>query len=107
MVSPCKISKACFASAYTSPAVIALRANPNVTAWRVFERRQRGGADLAGRYFFRIDRLQPLTPVGPPRTLVFLGVLDPVGERYVLDIVVGPVLIFSGRRRIDDARNMS
>src|SRR5580658_8422134 len=78
----------------------ALCADPHVTAWRILDRRQRGSADNACGHFLRIDAGKPLAPVGPPRSLVLLRALDPVRQGDILDIVVGPELVFARRRWI-------
>ena len=61
----------------------------------------------ARRNLLGVDAFQPFAPVRPPRSLVLLRALEPVGERDVLDIVVGPVLVFARRRRIDHAGDMA
>src|SRR5580704_14479805 len=78
---------------YTQARGVALRANPDVAAGGVFDWRQRVGADTARRRLLGVDAFKPLAPVGPPRTLVLLRRLDPVGKRHIPDIVVGPVLV--------------
>src|ERR1700722_1827208 len=92
---------------YNQARSVALRADPDVAAGRVLDRRQRVGADRARRHLFGVDALQPLPPVRPPRTLVLLGGLEPVGERDIPGIVVGPELVFARRRRVADAAYVS
>src|ERR1019366_9787798 len=75
--------------------IAALCADPDVAARCVLDWRQRGSTGGAGGDFLRIDGLKPLAPVRPPRSLVLLGALEPVRQRHVPDIVVGPVLIFA------------
>src|SRR6476661_6034041 len=63
---------------YTQRRSTALRADPDVAAGRVFDRRHRLGADRAGGHFLGVDAREPLAPVGPPRALVLLRALEPV-----------------------------
>src|ERR1700680_3122308 len=78
---------------YTESCNVALRANPHVAAGRVFDRRQRVSADRARGHFLGVDARAPFTPIRPPRALVLLRALEPVRQRDILDIVVGPVLV--------------
>src|SRR6195256_1186447 len=80
---------------YSEPPASALCADLDVAAGRVLDRRHLLGADGARGHLLGVQALQPLPPVGPPRTLVFGRVLHPVGERDVLDGVVGPVLVLA------------
>src|SRR6266699_1077743 len=78
---------------YTQRCFVALCADPDVAAGRVLDRRQRLGADRARRHLLGVDACKPFAPVGPPRALVLLRALEPVGECNILDIVVGPELV--------------
>src|SRR5262249_6303371 len=92
---------------YTRARRPALRADFHIAARRIFDRRQRIGAHAARRHLLGIDRAEPSAPARPPRALVHLGTLDPVAERDVLDIVVGPVLVLAAGRWIDHARDVA
>src|SRR6266702_1052449 len=81
---------------------IALCADLDVAAGRILDRRQRLIADRPRRHLFRIEAAEPFAPVRPPRALVFLRALDPVRQRNVLDVVVGPELVLARGGRIDD-----
>src|SRR5216684_7992165 len=91
---------------YIQMCVVALRADPDVAAGRVFDGRHRVGADLPCRNLLGIDAFQPFTPVGPPRPLMLLRALEPVRECNVLDTVVGPELVLARRGRVDHAGDM-
>src|SRR6266446_2999592 len=91
---------------YTQRYFVALCADPDVAAGRVFDRRQPLGADSARRHLLSVDTCEPFAPVGPPRALVLLRALEPVGEGDVLDVVVGPELVLARRGRVDHARNV-
>src|SRR5260370_22547866 len=91
---------------YTQRCFVALCTDPDVAAGRVFDRRQRLGADRASRHLLGVDAGEPFAPVGPPRALVLLRALEPVGKCNVLDIVVGPELVLARGWRVDHACNM-
>src|ERR1700743_3820299 len=80
---------------YNKTPRVALRTDPHVTAGRILDRRQRARADNACGHFVGIDVRKPLVPVGPPRSLMLLRALEPIGQRHVPDIVVGPELVFA------------
>src|SRR3982074_3497123 len=92
---------------YIQTRSVALRADPDVAAGRVFDRWQRVGADCARGNLLGVDAFEPLTPVRPPRALMLLRVLEPVRKRYIPDIVVGPDLVLARRWRIDHAGDMT
>src|SRR5216684_5339352 len=91
---------------YIQMRIVALRADPDVAAGRVFDGGQRIGADRARGYLLGVDALQPFTPVRPPRSLMLLRALEPVRQRDVLDMVVGPELVLARRWRVDHAGDM-
>src|SRR6267378_6130939 len=91
---------------YTQRCFVALCADPDVAAGRVFDRRQRLGAERASRHLLGVDAGEPFAPVGPPRALVLPRALEPVGKCNVLDIVVGPELVLARGWRVDHACNM-
>src|SRR5256885_4249240 len=80
---------------YSEPSTPALCADLDVAAGRVLDRRHLLGADGARGHLLGVQALQPLPPVGPPRTLVFGRALHPVGERNVPDVIVCPVLVLT------------
>src|SRR3979409_2761536 len=86
----------CGTAGYIQTRRVALRADPDVAAGRVFDRRQRLAADRARGNLLGVDAREPPPPVGPPRALMLLRALEPVRQRPVLDIVVGPELIIAG-----------
>src|SRR3981081_2002026 len=90
---------------YNQVCASVLRANPDVAAGRVLDRRHRLGPARAPPSV--ADPVAPFQPVGPPRSLVLGGTLDPVGELDVLDVVVGPVLVLAARRWVDDTRDVT
>src|SRR5665213_2405551 len=92
---------------YRQRPVVALRADPDVAARRILDRRQYIGADRARRDFLAVEGSEPLPPIRPPRPLVLLRALEPVRQRNVLDIVVGPELVFARRRRVYHAGDVS
>src|ERR1700729_1458976 len=92
---------------YIQTCRIALRTDPDITARRILDRRHRLAADAAGRHFLGVDAAEPLPPVRPPRSLVLLRALDPVRQRNILDVVVGPELVLVRRWRIDHAGDVT
>src|SRR5690242_17099672 len=83
-------------SGYSQSRRIALRADADIGAGGVLERWIGFVADAACGNLFGIELAEPLAPVRPPRALVLLCPLDPVLQGDVVDLVVGPVLVFAG-----------
>src|SRR3954463_11783994 len=94
-------------SGYSQSRLIALRTDAHIGARRVLNRWIGLAAHTARRNLFRIELGQPFAPVRPPRTLVLLSTLDPVLQRNVLDLFVGPILVFTGGGWIDDAGDVT
>src|SRR6266581_3601932 len=91
---------------YSQARMPTLCADPHIAAGRVLDRRQFAGTDRARGNFLGVDPLKPFAPVRPPRSRMLLRALEPVTKRDVLDVVVGPELVFACRGRVDHAGNM-
>ena len=83
-----------------------LRLDLHVRSWRVAQRFQLAVAGLARRHFLSRQLRQPRIPVRPPGAGMFGRAGLPVFDLR-RQFVVGPVLIFFCRGRVDDARDVT
>src|SRR5690242_16045780 len=78
---------------------------PHIASRSIFQRLELALAGLARalrRHFLAVLVTQPAKPIRPPATLGFERAGDEFVERTD-GLVVGPILIFAGRGRVDDA----
>src|SRR5579884_3131034 len=91
---PLKLVRKNGSVAYNRRRDSALCTHPNVAARCILDGGQRVAADAARSDFLGVDAGEPFAPMRPPGALVLLCALQPVLQGDVVDVVVGPVLIF-------------